>query len=99
MPELVPRCTGLQRPIRGTGLGDQRHQRKGEAMRKFLMAAALVAVAACGEKKVNTTDSTTMAPPPAMAPTDSAMKADSIKRADSMRVADSIKMADSMAKM
>ncbi|MGH7594191.1 MAG: hypothetical protein ACRELE_10135 [Gemmatimonadales bacterium] len=70
---------------------------KGEAMRKFLMAAALLAVAACGEKKAASADSTaTMAPvaPAAMSAMDS-MKADTMKK-DSIRTADSAKAADSM---
>lgn len=67
-------------------------------MRKFLMAAALLAVAACGEKKAPAADSSAMAP--AAMPTtvaDSSKKADSLK-ADSTHKADSMKMADSMAK-
>jgi len=37
-------------------------------MRKYLMVAALVAVAACGEKKAPATDTTGMMAPPAAAP-------------------------------
>lgn len=63
-------------------------------MRKFLMAAALLAVAACGEKKAaTTTDSSGMAP--AAMPT---TVGDSAKKADSLR-ADSTKKADSMKNM
>lgn len=38
---------------------------RGEAMRKFLMVAAVVAVTACGEKKTETADTTAMAAPAA----------------------------------
>lgn len=68
-------------------------------MRKFLVFAAVAAVAACGDKKAET-DTTTVAP--TMAPVmDSTMIKDSMMR-DSMRrdsmMRDSI-MRDSMAKM
>jgi hypothetical protein len=61
-------------------------------MRKFLMAAALLAVAACGEKKPNPASDTGAMAPAAMPTTvgDSAKKADSLK-ADSTRKADSMK--------
>lgn len=55
---------------------------RGEAMRKFLMVAAVLAVTACGEKKAEeATDSAAMAAPaaPAMAPMDSMAKPDSTK--------------------
>jgi hypothetical protein len=54
-------------------------------MRKFLMAAALLAVVGCGEKKANSADSNLAGTPTTMA--------------DSTKLADSMKMADSMAKM
>ena len=64
-------------------------------MRKFLMAAGLLALVACGDKKPAADAgmagaTTTMA--------DSTHKADSMKHADSMMKADSQKAADSMAK-
>jgi hypothetical protein len=65
-------------------------------MRKFLMAAGLLAVVACGEKKP-TADAGMAGTPTTMA--DSTAKADSMKRSmarDSM-VKDSM-MKDSMAK-
>jgi predicted small lipoprotein YifL len=71
-------------------------------MRKFLVAAALLAVAACGDKGAKAPDTTggaSMAP--AAMPTtvsDSSKRADSL-RADSIHRADSTKAADSMAKM
>ncbi len=65
-------------------------------MRKFLMAAALVAVAACGDKKADDgTDTTLVVTPPAMN-MDSMRMADSMRTADSMHMADSMRMADSM---
>jgi predicted small lipoprotein YifL len=66
----------------------------GEAMRKFLMAAALLAVAACGDKGNKAPDTTaTMAPVAAPADT-TAMKGDSMAmKGDSMKMkADSMKM-------
>lgn len=64
-------------------------------MRKFLVAAGLLAVVACGEKKPAADAgmagaTTTLA--------DSTHKADSTKRADSIAKADSQAKADSMAK-
>jgi len=68
-------------------------------MRKYLMAAALLAVVGCGEKKEKSTVDSAGAAPAAMPTTvsDSAKKADSLK-ADSTRKADSMKVADSTAK-
>jgi hypothetical protein len=54
-------------------------------MRKFLMAAAVLAVVGCGEKKANGPDSNLAGTPTTMS--------------DSTRKADSMKVADSMAKM
>jgi predicted small lipoprotein YifL len=77
-------------------------KQKGEAMRKFLMAAALLAVAACGDKGNKAPDTTGVVAPVA-APTDTSaakgdsmnMKGDSMSmKADSMKLkADSTKMA------
>ena len=64
-------------------------------MRKFMMVAALVAVAACGEKKAD--DMQDSLPPVAAPNADSMRVADSIRVADSVRVADSIRVADSVA--
>ncbi|MBA2292114.1 MAG: hypothetical protein H0W15_06640 [Gemmatimonadales bacterium] len=65
-------------------------------MRKVMMVAALVAVAACGDKKADDmVDSMTVVVPSA----DSIRLADSMRVADSMRMADSMHMADSMNMM
>lgn len=60
---------------------------KGEAMRKFLMAAALLAVAACGKKNANAADTTTMAPAaaPAMAPVDTTAHDTGMKMTDTTK--------------
>jgi hypothetical protein len=64
-------------------------------MRKFLVAAGLLAVVACGEKKP-TADAGMAGQTTTLA--DSTHKADSTKRADSIAKADSQTKADSMAK-
>jgi len=65
-------------------------------MRKFLMVAALVSIAACGDKKAEDGTDTTVIVTPAPAPmnTDSMMRADSMMRDSMMR--DSMMRADSM---
>ncbi|HEY4319741.1 MAG TPA: hypothetical protein VGM77_01080 [Gemmatimonadales bacterium] len=69
-------------------------------MRKFLMAAALLAVAACGDKGAKAGDSTgAAAPAPTMAPTMAPMTAadsahaDSVKKDSMMKAGDTTKMA------
>jgi hypothetical protein len=72
---------------------------RGEAMRKFLMVAAVVAVAACGEKKAEGTDTSAMAAP-AAAPTAPAATADSMAATHDTMVAKHDSMVakkDSMA--
>jgi hypothetical protein len=58
-------------------------------MRKFMLAAALLAVAACGDKKPDANAGGTMAPvaPPAMSAADSMRAADSTKAMGMMMTA------------
>lgn len=75
MPNLFPGASGDSGRYAVPASVTNVINKKGEAMRKFLMAAAVLAVAACGDKNKNAADSAaTVAPPPAMAPTDSTMK-------------------------
>jgi hypothetical protein len=59
-------------------------------MKRIALAAAVLALAACGEKKEEAAPAAVVAVP-ATAVLDSAGKADSAKKADSTRKADSVK--------
>lgn len=74
---------------------------KGEAMQKFLMAAALLAVVACGDKNKSAVDTTNMVAPVAAPADTSAMKGDTMTmKSDSMSMkADSMKMKADSTKM
>lgn len=65
-------------------------------MKRLVLFAAVVALAACAKKDDVKTDSgTAMAPSMSPTMTDSAMKADSIRKADSVKMADSLAKKDS----
>jgi predicted small lipoprotein YifL len=72
---------------------------KGEAMRKVLIAAAVLAVAACGEKKPAAGDSTnTMAPPPAAMSGDTTHKDSTMAKDTSMKMGGDTTHKDTTAK-
>ena len=54
-------------------------------MRKFLMAAGLLALVACGEKKPDANAAGTMAPPPAATMTDTTKKDTSMVKDTGMK--------------
>ncbi len=68
---------------------------RGEAMRKFLMVAAVLAVSACGEKKTEaTTDTMVVVTPPTATDSMGAMHDTMVAKHDSM-----VAKKDSMAPM